>query len=104
MARPKLYHHRPACAVPETLVERIRDGRLPDPDAVRPFGLADLTILVPTRRARTALADALLSRMGPALLLPDIRALGDTDAAELPFLPPYEAGPLPAPVGLTNGA
>ncbi len=99
MARPKLFSIAPHAPFLETLVAAIGDRRLPHPEP-GPFGLSDLTILVPTRRARTALADVLLARMGPALLLPDIRALGDADEAELPFLPPYHAGALPAPVGL----
>ncbi len=101
MARPRLFTIAPHAPFLPTLVARIRDGTLPHP-APSPFGLADLTILVPTRRARTALADAFLQAEGPALLLPDIRALGDADEAELPFLPPYDAGPLPVPVGLAE--
>ncbi|MBU1174172.1 MAG: double-strand break repair protein AddB [Alphaproteobacteria bacterium] len=97
MARPKLCTIAPHAPFLPTLVAAIRDGRLPRP-ATSGFGLADLTILVPTRRARLALGDALLDAYGSALLLPDIRALGDTDTAELPFLPPYDKGALPAPV------
>jgi ATP-dependent helicase/nuclease subunit B len=99
MVRPKLFTIAPHAPFLPTLVEAIGNGRLPCP-ASGPFGLADLTILVPTRRARTALADSLLDAAGSALLLPDIRALGDTDAAELPFLPPYDADRLPTPIGL----
>lgn len=46
--------------------------------------LADITILLPTRRAMRGLADAFL-RMGEgrALLLPDIRTLGDVDEDEI---------------------
>lgn len=98
MSRPKIFSIAPHAPFLETLVAAIGDKSLPHP-VPGLFGLADLTILVPTRRARTALADVLLERLGPALLLPDIRALGDADEAELPFLPPYEAGTLPAPVG-----
>ncbi len=101
MARPRLFTIAPHAPFLATLVARIGDGTLPRPEP-SPFGLADLTILVPTRRARTALADAFLATGGPALYLPDIRALGDTDTAELPFLPPYDAGPLPLPVGLNE--
>ena len=99
--RPRLFTIAPHAPFLPTLVSRIDDGSLPGPDP-SPFGLSDLTILVPTRRARIALADAFLAAHGPALLLPDIRALGDTDAAELPFLPPYDAGPLPAPVSVAE--
>ncbi len=101
MAGTKLFTIAPHVPFLETLVAAIRDGRLPRP-APSPFGFADLTILVPTRRARAALAEAFLDAAGPALMLPDIRALGDADAAELPFLPPYEAEPLLLPVGLNE--
>jgi ATP-dependent helicase/nuclease subunit B len=48
------------------------------------IALADLTILLPTRRAVRALGDAFLRiGEGRALLLPDIRPLGDVDEDEL---------------------
>jgi len=62
--------------------------------ALSPFGaeaLADAVILVPTRRAARALADAFLSVCGgKAVILPQIRALGDLDEGE----PPFEVGDL----------
>lgn len=48
------------------------------------FELADVTILLPTRRAVRALGDAFLRvGGGKALILPAIRALGDVDEEEL---------------------
>ena len=49
-----------------------------------PHQLADITILLPTRRAARALSEAFLrSTSGTALLLPRMVPLGDVDAAEL---------------------
>ena len=54
-----------------------------------PEALADAVVLVPTRRAARALAEAFVEAGGgKALLLPQIRALGDLDEGE----PPFEAG------------
>ena len=53
--------------------------------------MAEATILVPTRRAARSLAHAFLqARPGRALLLPQIRVMGDLDEGE----PPFEAGDL----------
>ena len=77
---------------------RIGDGTLPHPDG-GDFGLVrpDHPRADPARPRR---AGRSVSRgaFGPALILPDIRALGEADATELPFLPPYEAGALPIAV------
>nr|MDQ2861059.1 double-strand break repair protein AddB [Pseudomonadota bacterium] len=54
-----------------------------------PEALAEATILIPTRRAARSLAEAFLKAAGTkAVLLPQIRALGDLDEGE----PPFEAG------------
>lgn len=57
------------------------------PHKDNPFALADVTVLLPTQRAARALEEVLLeeaSRRGePALLLPDIRALGEDDEDEI---------------------
>ncbi len=51
--------------------------------------LADAVVLLPTRRAARVLAEAFLTTAGTeAVLLPQIRALGDLDEGE----PPFEAG------------
>lgn len=53
-----------------------------------PASLAEAVILVPTRRAGRALAHAFLTAAGTkAVLLPQIRALGDLDEGEAPFEP-----------------
>ena len=53
-----------------------------------PQGLAAATVLVPTRRAGRDLAEAFLAVSGAgAVLLPQVRALGDLDEGEPPFEP-----------------
>src|ERR1700722_5490577 len=53
-----------------------------------PQALAAATVLVPTRRAGRDLADAFLPVPGAdAVLLPQVRALGDLDEGEPPFEP-----------------
>lgn len=80
-----------------TLVDRLLDGTLLHGwDPKGPFGLADVTIVLPTRRARLALAQALSDR--GRLLLPDIRTFGGEVDDEEPFLPPFDAPPLPTAV------
>ena len=66
------------------------------------FDLADLTILLPTRRAVRALGEAFLrAGDGAALILPSIRALGDIDEEEMVLDPAglgAEALALPPPM------
>lgn len=79
-----------------TLAERVMDGTLLGGwDQSSPFWLSDVTIVVPTRRAKQALADE-FARRGNGLL-PDIRTFGGEIADEEPFLPPFDiAAPPPA--------
>lgn len=57
-------------------------------DARNPFRLADMLVLLPTRRACRAFADALAQRAGVGpLILPRIRALGDIEIADLALDP-----------------
>lgn len=81
----------------ETLADRVLDGTLlggwPREGV---FWLTDVTIVLPTRRARLALAQAFLDRN--QMLLPDIRTFGGEPADEEPFLSPHEAPPPPPPV------
>ncbi len=73
-----------------TLVDRVLDGTLlGDWPRQGPFWLADVTIVLPTRRSRLALAEAFRAR-GHGLL-PDIRTFGGEVAEEEPFLPPVDA-------------
>ncbi|MBD8066373.1 double-strand break repair protein AddB [Devosia sp. PTR5] len=78
------------------LVEGVMDGRLLGGWAQSgPFWLSDVTIILPTQRARQALATAFSNHPGFVGLLPDIRTFGGDEADEEPFLPPFEAPPLP---------
>lgn len=82
------------------LAEKISDGTLlGGADRSSPFWLSDVTVIVPTRRARLVLAEE-FNRLGHGLL-PDIRTFGGEVEDEEPFLPPFDAPmPLPAASGL----
>jgi ATP-dependent helicase/nuclease subunit B len=76
-----------------TLADRILDGTLlAGWERKGPFWLSDVTIILPTSRARLALADQ-FARRGIGLL-PDMRTLGGDGDGEEPFL---LAEALPAP-------
>ena len=65
-----------------------------------PGALARAVVLVPTRRGARALAEAFVGAAGGrAVLLPQIRALGDLDEGEPPFEPGDLALDLPPGVG-----
>lgn len=78
-----------------TLAERVMDGTLLGgwDRASNPFWLSDVTIVVPTRRAKQVLADE-FARRGTGLL-PDIRTFGGETADEEPFLPPFDVAATP---------
>ncbi|MDE2014517.1 MAG: double-strand break repair protein AddB [Alphaproteobacteria bacterium] len=66
-----------------------------------PFALARATIFLPTRRAMRTLSDAFAHELGGAVLLPEIRALGDVDEDEFLFdaaLPDLDLPPEIAPL------
>jgi len=70
----------------EKLVEGVIDGPLlGDWKRSGPFWLSDVTIILPTRRARLALSSAFAIAMGGQTLLPDIRTLGVEDDEENAF-------------------
>ena len=81
-----------------TLAEAVMDGRLlGDWPRDNPFWLSDVTIILPTQRARQALAEAFSGHCSVTGLLPDIRTFGGDEGDEEPFLPPFDAPPsLPA--------
>lgn len=81
------------------LAGAVMDGRLlADWDRSGPFWLSDVTIIVPTQRARRVLAEAFSSHPGFTGLLPDIRTFGGEEADEEPFLPPFDAPVMKRPV------
>ena len=64
-----------------------------------PEAMAEAVVLTPTRRGARALADAFVGAGGGrAVLLPQIRALGDLDEGEPPFEPGALALDLPAAI------
>ncbi|AWN46795.1 double-strand break repair protein AddB [Methylobacterium terrae] len=75
----------------DTLAEALLSGRLVGDLAGGPFGLAAVTLYLPTRRAARALAAILARECGPAALLPRMVPLGEADEAELDLL----SAPLP---------
>ncbi|MBI4968908.1 MAG: double-strand break repair protein AddB [Rhodospirillales bacterium] len=69
-----------------SFVDELAAGLLDRLDGADPLALAAATILVPTRRAERALADAFLRQgAGKPLLLPRFQPLGDLDAEEMAF-------------------
>jgi len=77
------------------LAEAVMNGSvLSGWDRSGPFWLSDVTIIVPTQRARQKLAEAFAAHPGFTGLLPDIRTFGGEEADEEPFLPPFDAPPL----------
>lgn len=96
----RLFSIAPHAPFLPTLATAISDGRLLGTwDRSGPFWLSDVTVIVPTQRARQALAEAFAELPGFAGLLPDIRTFGGEEADEEPFLPPFDAAPLPPPAG-----
>ncbi|HEV7277453.1 MAG TPA: double-strand break repair protein AddB [Devosiaceae bacterium] len=94
---PRLFTIAPHVRFLETLVERILDGTLlSDWPREGPFWLSDITIVLPTRRARLALAERFLAR--GQVLLPDIRTFGGEQQDEEPFLPSDDLDEQPLPV------
>lgn len=91
MSRRGLYTIAPNAPFLPLLVERILDGTLLHGwDRSGPFWLSDITIILPTRRARLTLAELFAQRLGGAVLLPDIRTFGGESTEEEPFLPPVD--------------
>ena len=87
-----LFSIAPHAAFLPTLAEKILDGTLLNGwERSGPFWLSDVTIILPTRRARLALALE-FSRRGHGLL-PDLRTLGSEVEDEEPFLPRFDAPP-----------
>ena len=88
----------------DVLADRVLDGTLLNGwPRDGPFWLSDVTIVLPTRRARLALAEA-FAHAAAQLLLPDIRTFGGEETEEEPFLPPPTARRCPAPPAASNAA
>lgn len=101
MSRRGLYSIAPHGRFLPLLADRVLDGTLLTGwDRTGPFWLSDITIILPTRRARLELAEIFATRLGGAALLPDIRTLGGTSEEEEPFLPPPGSEPMPREASL----
>jgi len=90
MPGPNLYTITPGAPFLETLARAILEGELPAADSRLPdrLELSRWTILLPTRRAVRALGDAFMQVSGDtALLLPQIRPLGDVEEDALALSP-----------------
>ncbi|HEY8595284.1 MAG TPA: double-strand break repair protein AddB [Devosiaceae bacterium] len=99
MIRDRVFTIAPHAPFLETLADRLFDGTLlPDWPRTGPFWLSDITVILPTARARRAFAEVVARRSG-TLLLPDLRVFGGEAEDEEPFLPPYDRTPLPPAVG-----
>jgi len=99
VSRRGLYSIAPHGRFLPLLVDRILDGTLLNGwDLTGPFGLSDITIILPTRRSRLTLAELFAERLGGAALLPDIRTFGGEANDEEPFLPPVDAPVAPPSV------
>lgn len=91
MSRKHLYTIAPHGRFLEVLADRILDGTLLNGwTREGAFWLSDVTIVLPTRRARLTLAEIFATRLGGVTLLPDIRTFGGESAEEEPFLPPID--------------
>jgi ATP-dependent helicase/nuclease subunit B len=101
MSRRHLYTIAPNAPFLPMLADHVLDGTLLHGwERTGPFWLSDVTIILPTRRARLKLAEIFAERLGGAALLPDIRTFGGENAEEEPFLPPVDAPEPPPAVGM----
>ncbi len=103
MRRPNVYSIPTGAPFLPVLAEAIVSGRFGSIDASDPMALAEVTILLPTRRSARALRQILLERSpARAAILPRIRPIGDVDEEEH-LLAASEEGPadhliLPPPI------
>jgi len=86
MQHQKLFSIAPDAPFLLTLAQGLMDGTLlPNWPRTGPFWLSDITVYVPTKRARLALIDQLLNLNEGTQLLPNIFTLGEGDDAENAF-------------------
>lgn len=86
MQHQKLFSIPPHAPFLPTLAQGLMDGSLlPNWSRSGPFWLSDITIYLPTKRARLALIDQLIKLNQGSQLLPNIFTLGEGDDAENAF-------------------
>lgn len=91
MRRPNVFTIPPGTPFLPALAEAILSGRF-GAIGSDPLALADVTVLLPTRRAARALRDVLVDRSrGQSAILPRIRPIGDVDEEDQLLAPPDEA-------------
>jgi ATP-dependent helicase/nuclease subunit B len=79
-SRPRVFNIPAGAPFLSTLADAILSGRLVELPADDPLALADLTILLPTRRAVRAMREVFVTKVGgKAAILPIIRTIGDVD-------------------------
>lgn len=78
--RPRVFSIPSGAPFLPTLADAVLSGRIARPPSGDALALADITILLPTRRAVRALREVLIERLGgAAVILPTIRPIGDVD-------------------------
>lgn len=94
-----IYTIAPHASFLDCLVENILNGPLlSDWPRSNPFWLADVTIILPTQRARLALSSAFASALGGGATLPDIRTL-DGDEGDAKYFDVSDNPPFPKAIG-----
>jgi len=90
--RPRVFSIPSGAPFLPALADAILAGRLVQLPSGDPLALADVTILLPTRRAARALREVLIRRLGEsASILPTIRPIGDVDEEDHLLSPTIEA-------------
>ena len=96
---PRIFTIAPELPFADALVDGVLHGGVIAAGDDDPLALSRVTILLPTRRACRALAEAFLRQSGSgAILLPRIRPLGDVDEDEAGASSLADSGDLPPPM------
>ena len=92
-AHPRVWSIPAGAPFLPTLADALLDGTLIPSPGGDPLALADVTVLLPTRRSVRAFRDVLADRLGgDAAILPVIRPIGDVDEEERLLDPLAETG------------
>ncbi len=103
MRRHNLFTIAPFAPFLEVLAKKILDGTLlPDWNMQNDFALSDITIMLPSARARLQLAEEFAKICNGATLLPNILVFGGNSEEEEVFLPPYEGDEFLPPISFAK--